>query len=348
MAKKESDSASGRAPLSIDRRHFIGGLALGAGAPTILADLNSASAQEVTSASGNHTIVITAPTGTIGRQVVANVLGSRARVRLIVRDSSRLSAEVRERVEVIQGSHNDLGVVNRAFEGADTVFWLCPPDDLAATPMDAYVGFSRPASEAIRSQRVRRVVSISALGRGTPMAASAGFVTASLAMDDLIASTGVGFRALTMPSFMDNIARQATAIKERGTFCSPIDGDRRMPSCATRDIAATAARLLLDPAWDGQGHLAVLGPEDISFNDMARIIIEVIGKPVRFERTSFADYKTMFVRFGMSDGMAQGMTDMARAKNEGLDNAEPRTPENTTPTSFRRWCEEELKPLILT
>ena len=27
----------------------------------------------------------------------------------------------------------------------------------------------------------------------------------------------------------------------------------------------------------------------------------------------------------------------------GLDNGEPRTPENTTPTSFHQWCEEVLR-----
>jgi hypothetical protein len=32
-------------------------------------------------------------------------------------------------------------------------------------------------------------------------------------MDDLIASTGVGYRALTNPSFTDNIARQVATIK---------------------------------------------------------------------------------------------------------------------------------------
>jgi uncharacterized protein (UPF0218 family) len=30
-----------------------------------------------------------------------------------------------------------------------------------------------------------------------------------------------------------------------------------------------------------------------------------------------------------------------------LDNAEPRTPENTTPTSFRWRCEQVLKPAVL-
>jgi hypothetical protein len=37
---------------------------------------------------------------------------------------------------------------------------------------------------------------------------------------------------------------------------------------------------------------------------------------------------------------------MARAKNEGLDNGVQRTPQNSTPTSFRQWCEEALKPAV--
>jgi len=48
----------------------------------------------------------------------------------------------------------------------------------------------------------------------------------------------------------------------------------------------------------------------------------------------------------MSDAMAQGYADMAWAKNEGLDNGVQRTPENSTPTSFRQWCEEALKPAV--
>jgi hypothetical protein len=60
----------------------------------------------------------------------------------------------------------------------------------------------------------------------------------------------------------------------------------------------------------------------------------------------FEAYKARFVQFGMSQAMAQGMTYMAAAKNQGLDNAVRRTPENSTPTSFRQWCEEVLKPAV--
>jgi uncharacterized protein YbjT (DUF2867 family) len=130
-------------------------------------------------------------------------------------------------------------------------------------------------------------------------------------------------------------------------FFSPISGDRKLPTCATRDIAAVAARLLLDHSWSGQSSVAVLGPADLSFNDMGQIMSEVLERPVRFQQIPFEAYKAGLIEGGMSDAMAQGMVDMAAAKNEGLDNAEPRTPQSTTSTSFRQWCEEVLKPAVL-
>lgn len=229
-------------------------------------------------------IVVTAPTGAIGHQVLERLLDSDGPIRVIVRDPARLPPQTRERVEVLRGSHGDKDVVSQAFAGADAVFWLVPPDPRAKSVEAAYVEFTRPACEAIKSEGVRRLVGVSALGRGTAVAGNAGLVTASLAMDDLIASTGVSYRALTMPSFMDNIARQIQVIKNQGMFFSPISGDRKLPACATRDVAAVAGRLLLDRSWSGQGHVAVLGPEDLSFNDMAQIMSEVLGKPVRFQQ----------------------------------------------------------------
>jgi uncharacterized protein YbjT (DUF2867 family) len=291
-------------------------------------------------------IVITTPTGQIGRQVLDNILDSGEPIRVIARDPSRLSPQVRERVEVVPGSHGDVDVVNEAFIGADSVFWLVPPDPQAQSVEGRYVDFTRPACDAFKNQGVKRVVGISALGRG--VAGNAGLVSASLVMDDLIASTGVGYRALTMPSFMDNVLRQVEAIKSQGRFFSPTPGDRRFPTCATRDIAAVAAKLLLDDSWSGQGAVPVLGPEDLSLNDMAQIMSEVLGRPVRFQETPIESFRATLTQSGLSEAMAQGMVDMMVAKNNGLDNAEPRTPESTTPTSFRQWCEEVLKPAVLT
>ncbi|WP_371476914.1 NAD(P)H-binding protein [Kitasatospora sp. NBC_00315] len=291
-------------------------------------------------------IVITAPTSAIGRLLVADLLDRGAELRLVTRDPSRLAPEVPARAEVVEGSHGDAAVIDRACHGAEAVFWLAPDDGNAPSTEAAYVDFTRPAAEAFARNAVRRVVAITALGRGTPLAEHAGPATASLAMCDLIAASGVAFRAVACPSFMHNLLRQVGAIKEQGTFSMMIDPDLKSPTVATRDIAATAARLLLDDSWEGSGQVACLGPEDLSPDEMARIVSEVLGKEIGYRRIPGAALKERFTGFGMTDAMAQGMIDMFDAKNRGLDNAEPRTAESTTPTTFRQWCEDVLKPAV--
>lgn len=291
-------------------------------------------------------IVVTAPTGTISQQVVENLRMRGEALRVVARDPEKLAPVVREAVEVIPGSHGDPDVVDRAFDGADAVFWLLPPDPSVNSVSEAYVDFTRPASEALVRHGVGRVVGVSALGRGTPQAAEAGLVTGSLAMDDLIAATGVPYRALTMPSFMDNILRSVPTIRDQGVFFSPISGDRKLPSVATRDIAAVATGLLGDSSWRGFEEVPVLGPEDISFDDMAQVISEVLGFPVRFQQIPGQALHERMAGFGMSDAMAQGMVDMALAKDAGLDNAAIRTPASSTPTSFRQFVTEVLAPAV--
>ncbi len=292
-------------------------------------------------------IVITTPTGNIGHQVLENILDSGEPIRVIARDPSRLSPQARERVEIVAGSHSDADVVEQAFAGADSVFWLTPPNPRAESLEAAYVDFTRPACAAFESQGVKRVVRVSALGSGTRLGENAGYVTTSLAVDDLIAGTGVSYRALRMPSFMDNLLNQIEAIKKQGMFFSPISGDLKAPTCATRDIATVAAKLLLDHSWSGHDNVPILGPEDLSYEDMAQTMSEVLGKPVRFQQIPFEAFKARHIGSGMSEAMAQGFLEMMIAKNEGLDNAEPRTPQATTPTSFHQWCEEVLKPAVL-
>ncbi|PRX63591.1 hypothetical protein B0I32_11040 [Nonomuraea fuscirosea] len=53
------------------------------------------------------------------------------------------------------------------------------------------------------------------------------------------------------------------------------------------------------------------------------------------------------MKFGMSEPMAQAYADMAVAKDAGLDNGVTRTPEGSTPTSFRQWCRDVLRPAVL-
>ena len=289
-------------------------------------------------------IVVTTPTGQIGHHVVRHCLGHGEPVRVIARDPSRLPGEIRDRVEVVQGSHGDASVMNEALAGADALFWLVAPNPRADSVEAAYIDFTRPTCEAIRRHGVAHVVDVTALARGTRWEESAGMATVSQRMDELIAATGVARRNLAAPSFMDNMLMQRQSILEKGVFFGPLDADRPKPHIATRDIGAVAARLLSDRSWSGQADVPLLGPEDLSFNDLAAIMAEVLGRPVRYQPVSFEAFEAQLRDSGMPDSYVRAMSDMMRAKNEGLDNAYPRTADAATPTTFRQWCEETLAP----
>ena len=108
-------------------------------------------------------------------------------------------------------------------------------------------------------------------------------------------------------------------------FTSPIRGEMSAPFCATRDIAAVASRLLLDDTWSGSGQVPVLGPEDLSWHDMATIMSRVLDRPIRFQQMPGDQFTGRLTGSGMSEAMAQAMLDMAMAKDAGLDNAVTRT-----------------------
>ena len=291
-------------------------------------------------------IVVTTATGKVGSQVLHHLLSSDRPVRVVVRDPSKLSQKVRDRVEIVTGSLEDESSLQPAFEGAESAFLLVPPSPKDNNDADYYLRFTRPALKAIKSHGVKRVVGVSVLGRDSDLSKHAGPITAALAKDQAIEESGVDYHALWCPALMDNMLGNVQSIRGQGMFSSPSDPVLKMPQVATKDVGMMAAKFLLDMSWSGQGGSAVLGPEDLSFNDMASIMTAVLGKTVRYQQVPEDAFKAQLIQHGINSVFAQGIVDMLVAKNNGLDNLETRTPQNTTPTSFAQWCEEVLKPAV--
>lgn len=291
-------------------------------------------------------IVVTTPTGQIGREVLDRLLDAGATdVRVIARDPARLAPHARERVEVVQGSHADPAVLKEACAGADRVFWLVPPTPVADSVAGLFRTFTEPLCEVIGRQDIDRVVAVSTLGRG--VARDAGQISASLAMDETIAATGVRYRALCPPFLMENLLRQTEEIRDPGVLTTALTPDRVLRLCAVRDIAAEAVRLLLDGAWTGQEDVPVVAPDTLTPSGMTRVLSEVLDHPVRLRSTSTADRAAALRSFGMSSAWAQGLADMENALNEQgfYGEAVPTTPD-VAPTGFRQWCEEVLRPVV--
>lgn len=289
-------------------------------------------------------ILVTTPTGDIGARVLRHLLEADVPVRVIVRDAARLQEDLRDQVDVVEGSHADAATVGRALEGIDRVFWLPPGDPAEPSANAGYVEFSRPFVEALHSSSITHVVGVSALGRGWDK--PAGLVSASLAMDDLIGSTGVAYRALSCASLIDNLMRQASAIRD-GAFYAPTPGHLELPHVAKADVAAVAARLLLTPDWDGFEEVPLYGPEDLSFEEMAQTLSDVLRRPVAFHEMSMDGFDGMLRSMGTSEGMVRDYVAMMTAKNEGMDSMHPDASRHDTPTTFRSWAQSELRPAIL-
>lgn len=293
-------------------------------------------------------LVITTPTGRIGRQVLDETLRSQTgdlAVRVLVRDPARLPPRVAGRVEVVPGSLTDPRALATAFDGAESVFWLLPPDPRAPNVEAHILDFTRPLCQAITDRSVKRLVYVTGLDGGLvqntqPERAGAG-------MDALIAQTGVGYRALRAPAFMENLLQQLDPITHQGTFFYPISPDRTLPTIATRDIASAAARLLLDTAWSGQRNLPLLGAEDLSYHEMAQIMSEVLDRPIRYQQVPAEAFTADLTAHGMAEPWAQNLTDLLVAVDGGAYDTEPRTPASTTPTTFRQWCQDMLGPAVL-
>lgn len=290
-------------------------------------------------------IVVTTPNGAIGRRVVRHLLDADEAVRVVVHDLGRLKPEVRDQVEIVEGSHGDAVVVDWAFAGAEALFWIGPPDP-RQTLEASYLDFTRPAIAEIRRHRVGHVVAVSALGRGTQWKDRTGLITASLLMVDLLNATGAAVRSLALPAFMENTLQQVDAILQ-GRMFDALDPDLTLPHVAARDIAAILERLLRDRSWTGQEDVPVLGPDDLSFADIATTISDVLDREVRYVQLPFDAFGAQLVAGGMSDAFAKGFVAMMRARNEGIDNAVPRAAPEVGTTTFRQWAEAELKPAVL-
>lgn len=289
-------------------------------------------------------LVVTTPTGRIGRHVLAQLVAAGEPVRAVARDRTRIEPGLLAKAEVVEGSNDDPATLGKALDGAEAVFWCIPENSRVADVREYYFGFSRPFAAALAGSSVRRVVFVSSGGRGRGQ--NAGPIGVAHEVEELLEGSGVHLRALRCGMFMENMLHQVEPLRRQGMFFYPIAGDVTVPFCATRDIAARAADLLRDRAWTGQAGTGVHGPADLSFHEMARVMSRVLGRPIRFQEVPGPAYKATLVEHGQSEGYAQGLVDLWREIAGGIHAADPRTLESTTPTTFEAWCGDTLKPAI--
>ena len=150
--------------------------------------------------------------------MIPHLLAANAKVRVVVREPSKLPSAICERVETVTGSLDDETVMDKALKGADSVFLVVPPLFTGNNDEAYYLRFTQPVLKAITRQGVKRVVGVSVLGRDTKLSEHADPITASLAKDREIEKSGVDYRALWCAGLMDNMLDSVESIKHKSQF----------------------------------------------------------------------------------------------------------------------------------
>ena len=289
-------------------------------------------------------ILITTPTGHIGSQVLKKLLTTNSKVRVIARDPSKISDIAKEKIEVIQGSLDDTQSVAKAYAGVDDLFFVVPPSMQYSDVNEYYLKFGKITCQAIQQQKVKRVVFISGTGLGHEK--KAGPISASYLVEKLLEDTGAAVRVLHCGTFMENLLHSVPSLKFKSQFSTTVPADTKCPWVATADIADTAFRLLVDKTWTGIGAVGVLGPEDISYGDIAKIMCDVLSKEIVYQQVADETLKATLLQFGATDAAAQGLIDIYSSMKNGVFNKVPRNPQSSSPTTIKQWCHDVLKPAL--
>lgn len=122
--------------------------------------------------------------------------------------------------------------------------------------------------------------------------------------------------------------------------------DLKLPMIATRDIGTAAAEVLLRLDFKGHQTRELLGQRDISYAEATSIIGKAIGKPaLKYLKLPDEQLRPVMTKMGMSPNFVDLLLEMSAALNMGYMKAlEPRTPKNTTPTSFESFAAEKFVP----
>lgn len=291
-------------------------------------------------------IVVTTPTGNVGRHVTGMLVRAGLRPTVLVRDPERLDPDLTDRVDAVALDQADAEAVVAATVGADALFWVDPPTT-AADPIAEYVRVGANAARAITENRIPRTVFQSSVGAEKRHGAGEidGLARTEELLDEAVAATGGAVLHLRCGFFFTNLILQLDAIKA-GTIPVVLPLDQPMAWVAPRDIAEVATTRLLSPDWHGRNVQAVHGPADLTWAEAAEIVAAAAGRPVRAERITDEEMREMLASAGMGPGLVDAVMGMSTGLRDGFTPEQPRDVTTTTGTTLAGWAYDELRPLL--
>ena len=285
--------------------------------------------------------VILGASGNTGSIIADSLLLKGKKVRVVGRDAGRLQRFVRKGAEAFTGDVSDAVALTKAFRGARAAYLLLPP----ITSREDQERESDAIAKAVKESGLPYAVYLSSYGAHVPE--GTGPVTGLHSSEQkLNAIDGLNVLHLRAAYFMENNLAAIGMIQGMGIFGHALLPDLKMPMIATRDVGDYAAQRLLDLDFSGKQTRELLGERDLSMAEATTMIARGIGKPdLRYEQFSYDQMQQALEQMGMPPKKAAVYIEMFKAINAGVLAAqEPRSPENSTPTSFEKFVQDVFAP----
>ncbi len=285
--------------------------------------------------------VILGASGNTGSIIADTLLSRRTKVRVVGRDAGRLQRFVRKGAEAFTGDVSDAVALTKAFRGARAAYLMLPP----ITSREDQERESDAIAKAVTESGLHYTVHLSSYGAHVPE--GTGPVTGLHTSEQkLNAIAGLNVLHLRAAYFMENNLAAIGMIQGMGIFGHALLPDLKMPMIATRDAGYYAARRLLNLDFTGKQTRELLGERDLSMTEATAVIARAIGKPdLRYVQFPYDQMQQALEQMGMPAKKAAVYIEMFTAINTGVLAAqEPRSPENTTPTSFETFVQDVFAP----
>ena len=226
-------------------------------------------------------IVVTGASGKLGRQIVERLLDlvPAGSVGASVRDPAKASDLARRGVRVCYGDFDQPGNLVSAFAGASELLLISSnAQSYGGDPLAQH----RAAIAAARAAGVGRIVYTSHMGASATSAFRPMHTHA--ATEEMLRTSGLAWTALRNGFYAGTVPMAIGDALATGIVATPADG--KVAWTAHADLAAAAARILVDGGFDGPTP-PLTANEALDFTDVAAILAELHARP--FERRVIPD-----------------------------------------------------------
>lgn len=289
--------------------------------------------------------VVLGATGHTGWIIANSLLLNGERVRVVGRNASRLERLVRKGAEAFVANVSDAAALAKAFSGARAVYLMLPPNITSPDYRADQERESDAIAKAVKGAGVRYAVHLSSYGANV-LEGTGPIAGLHASEQKLNAISGLNVLHLRPGYFMENHLTAIEMIQGMGIFGHALLPDRKHPMIATRDIGEYAAQRFLKLDFSGKQTRELLGERDISMNEATAVIARGIGKPdLRYVQFPYEQVEQILAQMGVPPKTSGQFIEMYRAMDEGVvAGREPRSAENTTPTSFERFVQDVFAP----